>query len=102
MQQEQVIALIQLTHTPDINSAELKLMGILINSNQNLSYSIWFDTDGLKTKARLTKGLQLFSDKPKSDLFKLCYIWILYRNHTKTSDLGEFKFVFIQLQEETK
>lgn len=77
-------------------------MGILINSNQNLSYSIWFDTDRLKTKARLTKGLQLFSDKPKSDLFKLCYIWILYRNHTKPSDLGEFKFVFIQLQEETK
>lgn len=78
MQQEQVIALIQLTHTPDINSAELKLMGILINSNQNLSYIIWIDTNGLKSELRLTKVFQFFSDKPKPDLFKLCYIWILY------------------------
>lgn len=95
MQQEQVIALIQVTHTPDINSAEFKLMGILINSNQNLPYIIWIDIDGLKTEMRLTKGFRFFSDKPKPDLFQLCAIWILYWNHTKTSNLGEFKFVFV-------
>lgn len=49
MQQEQVIAFIQLTRTPDINSAELKLTGILINSNQNLAYIIWIDSNGLKS-----------------------------------------------------
>lgn len=76
-QQEQVIALIQLRHTPDINSAESKLMGILINSNQNLPYMIWIDTNEPKTEQKITKGFQFFSDKPKPDLFKLCYIWIL-------------------------
>lgn len=77
-------------------------MGILINSNQNLPYIIWIDTNGPKTEQKLTKGFQLFSDKPKSDLFKLRYIWILYWHNTKTSNSRELKFAFIQFQEETK
>lgn len=52
-------------------------MGILINSNQNLPYMIWIDTNEPKTEQKITKGFQFFSDKPKPDLFKLCYIWIL-------------------------
>lgn len=73
-------------------------MGILINNIQDPSDIIWTDTDGLKIEVRLTKGLQSFSDKPEPDLFNLCYVWFLYRNHTKAANLGEFKFVFIQFQ----
>ena len=77
-------------------------MGILINNIQNLSYIIWIDTDELKIEARLSKGLQSFSDKPEPDLFKLCYVQILYWNHTKAANLGEFTLVFIQFQSKTE
>jgi len=77
-------------------------MRILISKTQNLSDVIWTDTDELKTEARLTKGLQSFSDKPESDLFHLCYVLLLYQNHTKAANLGEFKSVFIQFQSKTE